>query len=197
MADYIDAAPSGWQRNFPLTEVYRNCASVKESFDLPLSGKVHHWGQDFSFSAPVSVLAEAGRTDEYIILNIAVSTCVSTACSRCLELGEVAIYGKLRYLYLSRSDSDADEMLEKGCEGGVADEEIIVISLPDEVINLGELVWETLITALPSTVLCADDCQGLCTQCGANLNKVQCGCRKESGDPRFTALQGLLEEDKD
>ena len=43
--------------------------------------------------------------------------------------------------------------------------------------------------------LCRDDCRGLCPRCGANLNDGPCSCEPEA-DPRFAALQRLLNDNK-
>ena len=53
---------------------------------------------------------------------------------------------------------------------------------------------------LPYVPLCAEDCKGLCSQCGANLNDGPCGCkpveddvvRTDSGKPsQFAALKNF------
>ena len=56
------------------------------------------------------------------------------------------------------------------------------------------MIWETLITALPAALVCSPDCKGLCPQCGANLNKGPCGCRKDTKDPRFDILRKMLDD---
>jgi len=53
------------------------------------------------------------------------------------------------------------------------------------------LVWEDIVLAMPSRLLCRPDCAGLCQRCGKNLNEGPCECRPE-GDPRWAALQELL-----
>lgn len=78
---------------------------------------------------------------------------------------------------------------------GVGEDEILIVSSWSEAVNLGELAWEALITALPPAVFCLEECRGLCPQCGANLNKTVCGCKKETGDPRFEALKDLLDDE--
>ena len=45
---------------------------------------------------------------------------------------------------------------------------------------------------LDSKLLCREDCKGLCSRCGKNLNLGPCDCRKEP-DPRLAALAQLLE----
>lgn len=62
-------------------------------------------------------------------------------------------------------------------------------------IDLGPLVRETLLLELPLAPLCTEDCAGLCPTCGADLNAGPCGCEPEVKDPRWAALDGLLEGD--
>lgn len=57
-------------------------------------------------------------------------------------------------------------------------------------INLDDLVLEQLELSLPSRILCREDCRGLCSQCGADLNLEQCRCEKPI-DPRWQALAYL------
>lgn len=60
-------------------------------------------------------------------------------------------------------------------------------------LDLDSLVTEDVYLALPSRILCRDDCKGLCPMCGADLNEGSCGCKKPI-DPRFEALNGLLRD---
>lgn len=195
MTGYIDAAPPSWKHNLSLSGVYRDRVAKRESLELAVGGKVRHWGQVFSFDSPVSVEIEADRADEYVILDITVSARVSAACSRCLEPAGVAIKGKLRYLFSLRTYLESLGQEQSAPEGEAGGDEVIPISSWDEAVNIGELAWETLITALPGAVLCSDECKGLCQQCGADLNKTACGCKKEAGDPRFAALKKLLDDE--
>ena len=60
-----------------------------------------------------------------------------------------------------------------------------------EEIDLEPLIAEQVILALPTRPLCSDDCRGLCSQCGANLNKEACACDAERGDPRMAIFRSL------
>ena len=60
-------------------------------------------------------------------------------------------------------------------------------------LDIERLTLEDIYFALPSKVLCDDDCKGLCSKCGANLNEGPCECKKDI-DPRFEALLSLLDE---
>ncbi|MGB1252417.1 MAG: YceD family protein [Candidatus Promineifilaceae bacterium] len=61
-------------------------------------------------------------------------------------------------------------------------------------LDLGPLVRELAITAVPMQPVCKEACQGLCIECGTNLNETDCGCVDEYIDPRFAILQQLLEK---
>jgi len=42
--------------------------------------------------------------------------------------------------------------------------------------NLGPVLREEMVLAVPSLVLCRETCAGLCPRCGADLNQGPCGC---------------------
>ncbi len=62
----------------------------------------------------------------------------------------------------------------------------------DHQIDLGPLLRELALLAIPMKPLCDPDCKGLCPQCGVNLNEESCACEKERIDPRMAALKDLL-----
>ena len=59
-----------------------------------------------------------------------------------------------------------------------------------DTVDLTDEVRESIILAFPSYPLCKSDCQGLCTRCGANLNKERCGCKQPTKE-QWTAFSGL------
>ena len=59
-----------------------------------------------------------------------------------------------------------------------------------------ELV-EDLLLEFPPKLLCKEECKGLCSKCGKNLNFEACDCpKKKEIDPRLAILQKLLENDE-
>jgi uncharacterized protein len=69
--------------------------------------------------------------------------------------------------------------------------------IEDDHVDLEPMVRDAFVLALPLNPLCRDDCRGLCTTCGADLNVVDCGHSQEPVDIRWNALQelrGSLEE---
>ena len=59
------------------------------------------------------------------------------------------------------------------------------------------LVCNELSLYLPMKVLCKDDCKGLCSICGHNLNVSECGCDRESLDPRMSVFKDILKNFKE
>ena len=40
--------------------------------------------------------------------------------------------------------------------------------------------------------ICKEDCKGLCTKCGCNLNEKDCGCEDDEIDPRLEKLKDFF-----
>jgi len=60
-----------------------------------------------------------------------------------------------------------------------------------KVIDLEPILREQLLLALPMYTVCSEDCLGLCSACGQNLNEQKCGCETRPIDPRLAALKDI------
>lgn len=60
------------------------------------------------------------------------------------------------------------------------------------IVDLAPLMREMALLAQPINPICRDACQGLCMECGQNLNERDCGCTDDDLDPRLSLLQKLL-----
>ena len=60
-------------------------------------------------------------------------------------------------------------------------------------IHLGPMLRDSLTLGLPLKPLCKEDCKGLCSVCGGDLNTETCNCSTETVDPRWAALTDLKE----
>ena len=65
--------------------------------------------------------------------------------------------------------------------------------LDGDSVDIDEIVSTLFILDMETKFLCREDCKGLCTRCGKNLNLGPCGCRKQL-DPRFAVLEQLLDK---
>lgn len=131
---------------------------------------------------PLTGSFTATRTTEGIYLQGLLQSSMSLECVRCLDDTIVPVEIQLDELYFY-PPSTAPEGENRVGEDGI--------------IDLSPLVRELSLLALPIKVLCRPDCQGLCQECGANLNYGDCGCAENEIDPRLALLGKLLDTESD
>ncbi|MFN2188144.1 MAG: YceD family protein [Candidatus Promineifilaceae bacterium] len=102
---------------------------------------------------------------------------VEAECSRCLEPVQLPISIQLDDLFYYPA-AEAPEG-----EFGVGE---------DGFIDLNPLVRQISLLDIPIQPICRPDCQGLCQECGSNLNFTDCGCVEDDVDPRLESLRSLL-----
>ncbi|CAN5639767.1 hypothetical protein BH18ACI1_BH18ACI1_02960 [soil metagenome] len=107
---------------------------------------------------------------------------VEVDCSRCLQRAESSLEIPFKAVFVSPENYTQT----KEAELGIEDLEVAIFE-GDE-IDLTELVREQILLNLPTQVFCREDCQGLCQQCGANRNLIDCNCQEKEVDPRWSAL---------
>ncbi|HKJ68773.1 MAG TPA: DUF177 domain-containing protein [bacterium] len=71
-------------------------------------------------------------------------------------------------------------------EGG-----IIVVSPQSDEIDITKYISDTIVLDIPYKILCKEDCRGLCSSCGTNLNYDTCDCTQDTIDPRWEKLKEL------
>lgn len=106
---------------------------------------------------------------------------IAGCCARCMEDFEFALSTPLHFLMIPRDES-----------GDMSDDEDSEVGLYDgEEVALAPLVYDRVVLSLPTTPLCDENCRGLCPRCGTNLNREQCSCPAETGDPRMAIFRSL------
>jgi len=63
--------------------------------------------------------------------------------------------------------------------------------LEGDLVDLEPLLRDGVVLDLPFQPLCREDCQGLCVECGANLNDSPDHDHEAAPDPRWEKLRGL------
>jgi uncharacterized protein len=118
-------------------------------------------------------------------------------CNRCLEPFTLAVEEELDLFYLPhQAEAEGDEEED---EVELQDREMVVAYHDGVRVDIGEIVREQLILAVPLKRLCREDCRGRCLSCGKDLNGPPCGCPppRAEADPRLAALKKLFPKGSD
>jgi len=120
-----------------------------------------------------SVVAHAilNKTGHTYYLKIAVLADARLLCDRCLEDVRKSVEGSFETVYTDARNRD---------DFGEENEIRLIDTRKANEIVIDKDVKDTLILALPTKVLCKDDCRGLCPECGANLNEATCSHVREA-----------------
>ena len=111
---------------------------------------------------------------------------VGIPCDRCLEQVAVKIpYEIDQKLDMKKSDAERVQDL---------DENDYLTGMD---LDVDRLVYLEVLMSWPLKVLCREDCKGICSRCGKNLNKGSCGCAEEPKDPRMAAISDIFSKFKE
>lgn len=118
---------------------------------------------------------------------------VRLECGRCLDAFEHPAGANLDLYFLP---DDGTELVEQDVE--LKERDMVVGSYAGTELDLGETLREHIHLSIPLKRLCREDCQGLCTTCGANRNHTTCACpERADADPRLAGLADLFKRRSD
>lgn len=117
---------------------------------------------------------------DIVYLALDISFTFSGVCDRCAEDVKKDFSLRVKKIVVENLQNEKD------------DDDYIIVK--NRELDLDELVNEEVSLSLPNKILCKEDCKGLCSQCGTNLNVKECDCKKNV-DPRMEALLQLLDEE--
>ena len=150
-------------------------------FDLELDLSQVEWNGQRPFTNGVHIEGRVRNMAGAMLLNARLSTVLSLVCDRCaqpFEREKTVEYETLLAYELVNGENDDIVLLDKGGE-----------------LELDGLMQEVFLLEMDTKNLCSEDCKGLCSGCGADLNREPCRCKKEI-DPRLAKLAQLLEPEK-
>jgi uncharacterized protein len=140
---------------------------------------------EFSFRQPPLITGRVTILGQETRVKGKLTAQLEAVCDRCLEPVALPVEREFDLFYLpeeSYSEAKGEtELLERDLDFSF---------YQDERIDIDELVLEQLELSLPTRILCQENCQGLCPQCGTNLNLTPCNCQTPM-DPRWQALADL------
>jgi uncharacterized protein len=154
---------------------------IEFGFDLRQVGALHTKGR-----AELVVEHRGHHNDvEDIRLVGGLTAQVETVCARCLEPVAHSLNWAFDLLYRPQGvDRVGDEV-------AISEADTEIGYYQGEGVLLEDALREQVLLATPVKMLCREDCQGLCPQCGRNRNTDPCNCELHPSDPRWEALSEI------
>jgi len=131
---------------------------------------------DIQFAEPVKLDSTLDIASDIISLDGRITTRLRLSCSRCLE----EFY------------TDIDEEVHEKFSSNLNNKDDEINFIEGNVIDIDNIIENSIEMALPIKKLCNEDCKGLCYHCGINLNLSSCSCKKGNVDPRLEKLGDLF-----
>lgn len=133
------------------------------------------------FLKPVDIKGTLYNDNNKIVLKGSGKAFVTMLCNRCLEPVKLEIPFDLNEEFSNTgSEEEKENKISDGCK-----------------INFLPIIEKNLNFSIPMKVLCSDNCKGLCTKCGKNLNDGECGCDTSYINPKFDNLRSLFKVDEE
>lgn len=158
-------------------------SAEEEIAEYPVLSRMQEEG-DSTFLAPVRLQVTATREFDLFRVAGTIEVAVRMECSRCLAEYETDARSSFT-IFFSRETADGPD--EDEVE--LAEQDLVAATFSGNEIDLLEEMQEQVVMALPFKPLCREECQGLCSRCGADLNKGDCGCEKDATSLSFSALK--------
>ena len=120
---------------------------------------------------------------EGVLATVTVTAPVTGECARCLEPVAQSVHVRCQELF--SYDQDGRNAGQDG------------YSLDGDLLDLEPALRDALVLALPLAPRCADDCPGLCIECGARLAQAGPEHRHDRLiDPRWAGLQKFMAQER-
>ncbi|NLM04407.1 MAG: DUF177 domain-containing protein [Clostridiales bacterium] len=145
---------------------------------------IDYYGDILNIIKPIEVKGTIYNVGKRIFLTSNIKAELEVNCGRCLK----------DFIYPMTTKMNV-ELIEEGEINKDNDMDDIIV-YEDNIIDFDIIIKEEIIANTPMKALCSDDCKGLCSTCGANLNLNTCQCNSnnyDNIDPRLEKLKQLLD----
>lgn len=166
--------------------------AIAHEFDLAGLRLHSGEGRKLELAAPLPPIALGGERYEPDPPNVPVRLEVSrmTGHGYALRLGfEAELKGPCMRCLKDAAPTVAVDVREVDVPGGGEDLDSPYVE--HDVLDLAGWARDALVLAAPASVLCREDCAGLCPECAADLNLVGEHSHERPPDPRWAKLDEL------
>lgn len=149
--------------------------------------RFHYQGSSYEFAHKEPVeLTITNLGNRRVMIEGGTNISLTLFCNRCLK--------ELNYpmeITISR-EVDFNLTEEERTEG--LDETNYIIGYN---LDVDTLIYDEVLIGFPMKLLCSEDCKGLCTNCGINLNEKTCDCDTFGYDPRMSKIRDIFNNFKE
>ena len=161
-------------------------SQVGASFEADIDEEDVQLDEDLKLIGPLSGHVRMRRVNQGLLVNGWVDLTVQLECTRCLREFEQPMHVTFEERYYPTVDVVTGAPLPP-----IDEDEVFPIDEHHQV-DLTEAIRQHVLLDIPMVTLCKEDCAGLCSQCGHDLNLGPCECKPEV-DARLSILNTLLE----
>ena len=165
-----------------------SCEGRKQHLEIELEGKefscdLGHF--EYADRSPLS-LTVTHTEDQNIEITGECKFSLWIPCSRCLE--------PVRTAFDLIIDEKVDMKLSEQERIDALDENNYI---QGRELDTDKLLHNEILINWPMRVLCKEDCKGICSRCGANLNQGSCDCDTADLDPRMAVISDIFKNFKE
>jgi uncharacterized protein len=133
----------------------------------------------------IDVVGQVSRNAAKTDVRGSITAPLEIDCTRCLT----PVRRELDVVF--EVDFVGREMLPESKETHLDGSDLDTDMIEGTQLDLTDIAREQILLNLPETVLCREDCKGICPTCGQDLNEGKCQCGDDDIDPRWAALKDL------
>ncbi len=137
-------------------------------------------GLESPFEGSIEVDVEINKIHNQLILDASILVNTVFECDRCTAAFSRPLHAEYEMVYMLGVDPVETES-----------DNITYLSAEADSINISKDIKDFTILAVPMKKLCSEECKGLCSRCGKNLNEGDCSCSKNETDARWFPLMEL------
>jgi DUF177 domain-containing protein len=143
---------------------------------------------DIKVIGPLNGHVRMRRTNQGLLVDGWVELTLELSCNRCLKEFEMPMHVNLEEQFYPTVD------VVSGLPLAPFDEDEIFPIDAHYHVDLTEAIRQNVLLLLPMAAVCQEECKGLCSQCGRDLNLGPCECEPEV-DGRLSVLKTLLQNE--
>jgi uncharacterized protein len=169
---------------FNVAQLLKAPTGTRRQYEV--SEDLHQLDEDIEAIEPLIGKLRLTRTASGVLASGTLHTVVRIQCRRCMRE------------FTSPVDLDVEEEFVPtidvltGARVPTGETEEALLIDERHMLDLSEVVRQSIILQREQYPLCDEACAGLCPVCGKNLNEGPCGCQDATEDPRWSGLRELL-----